>query len=172
MFNFEKIKEMKIIRYVFVLCIIGVCIMITGGCKKVTNAPVLPTPVVTCMIDTIAFTATSLSVGNVQGYNTIKAINTSATGIKEINIQFSSNATGTYPLNMYNASNSFGAAYFTGTSQTELSGFATTGNSPFVGTCTITSSSNNTISGTFSFKGNDGVNFHTITNGVFTNVVM
>jgi hypothetical protein len=154
-------------------CIICACLMIMNSCKK-GDVITTPVPALKCLVNGVADTATNISVGNIQGYTAIKAISKTTTPalMQEIIIELSSNATGTYPLNAYNSTSSIGAAFLIGTSETSLTGYQTTGVSPYVGNIVITSSANNVVSGTFSFIGTDGSNYYAITNGTFTNVTL
>ncbi len=175
MFNFGKTKQMKRNKISLVLTsfLVSACIAIISSCKKEQHAvPVTPTPTLSFTLGSVTYSATSMSITTIQSYTSIKAISTNSVFTQEIIIEFSSNATGTYNLNAYNSTSGIGAAYFSGANSSSLTGYETSGVSPYVGTLIISSSVNNVVSGTFSFTGTCGGASYSITNGTFANVTL
>lgn len=174
----KKIKNMKKITLILILacCIFGACIMIMGGCKKET-----PAQTFTCTIDGATFTPTSISASTSYGTNgcyTITATYSSVSVTQQIKLWLSSSTIGTYQLNYnYPENGHNGGAYDTGPNVNALVEYSTFqySNPPATGTCIISSSANNVISGTFNFTGynlNGTPTTHTIANGSFANITL
>ena len=162
------------IALVLACCIFGACIILMNGCKKKDSSTTTsPTPTFTCTIDGATFTPTSISGSG----TTITATYSSVSVTQEIKITLTASAIGTYSLTSQLIGNSGynSAGYLTGTNVNALTTYATNG-SPWVGTCIITSSTNNVISGTFNFIGVNEIpntqNTHTIANGSFANITL
>lgn len=165
-----------------IICLQG-CSKSSSTTPSTTSTSSAPpaSPTFTCLVDGNPFTATKIT-SNMYGNITFIAIDSSASGVQEVYISLALRVGG-YPSNTVGTPYSLagpatnasmnGATYGVGSHSNSLTNYFATSFSP--GTLTITSNTqggahNSLATGTFSFQGYSGPNYHTITNGVFTNL--